>query len=174
MPAHFGLAAVLVDSRGAKEHLIIWTERSADIARDTINISEKRDGLDFFYGDRASSLKMVEFLQGVVPVRYVYLLPDGCGDLSSWMRVLPDGLLADDGRIKGSEQLISSEKQSNTANYKFTYSVEIVPVCKDDLVCLPRSQARAWGNISYVDRLGLSVHGIRRRGAGGQRGHPKA
>lgn len=53
-------------------------------------------------------------------------------------------------RVKGSEQLISSEKQSNTANYKFTYSVEIVPVCKDDLVCLPRSQARAWGNISYV------------------------
>jgi nonsense-mediated mRNA decay protein 3 len=41
----------------------------ANHTRDTINISEKRDGLDFFYGDRASSLKMVEFLQGVVPVR---------------------------------------------------------------------------------------------------------
>jgi nonsense-mediated mRNA decay protein 3 len=26
--------------------------------------------------------------------------------------------------------------------------VEIVPVCKDDLVCLPKSQAKAWGNIS--------------------------
>jgi nonsense-mediated mRNA decay protein 3 len=62
---------------------------------------------------------MTEFLAGVVPVR-----------------------------VKGSEQLISSDTHSNTSNYKFTYSVEIVPVCKDDLVCLPKSQAKAWGNIS--------------------------
>lgn len=51
-------------------------------------------------------------------------------------------------RIKGSEQLISSDTHSNTSNYKFTYSVEIVPVCKDDLVALPKSLARSWGNIS--------------------------
>jgi hypothetical protein len=98
---------------------------------------------------------MVEFLQGVVPVRYVDPLSVRCGGRGvSLDAPLSFGTLADDCRIKGSEQLISSEKQSNTANYKFTYSVEIVPVCKDDLVCLPRSQARAWGNISYVELLG--------------------
>jgi nonsense-mediated mRNA decay protein 3 len=59
--------------------------------------------------------------------------------------------------VKSSEQLISSEKQSNTANYKFTYSVEIVPVCKDDLVCLPGSQARSWGNITLVLRCSLRL-----------------
>ena len=53
-------------------------------------------------------------------------------------------------RSKGSEQLISSDTHSNTSNYKFTYSVEIVPVCKDDLVCIPRPLAKAWGNITYV------------------------
>ena len=53
-------------------------------------------------------------------------------------------------RTKGSEQLISSDTHSGTSNYKFTYSVEIVPVCKDDLVCLPKAQAKAWGNISCV------------------------
>ena len=39
-------------------------------SRDTINISEKRDGLDFFYSERNEAIKMVEFLAGVVPVRW--------------------------------------------------------------------------------------------------------
>lgn len=39
------------------------------IVRDTISINEKRDGLDFFYSERNSAIKMVEFLAGVVPVR---------------------------------------------------------------------------------------------------------
>lgn len=38
--------------------------------RDTINIAEKRDGLDFFYSERNNAIKMCEFLAGVVPVRY--------------------------------------------------------------------------------------------------------
>lgn len=100
--------------------------------RDTISINEKRDGLDFFYADRNSAIKMVEFLAGVVPVR-----------------------------SKSSEQLLSSDTHSNTANYKFTYSVEIVPICKDDLVAIPRSLARQWGNISPLticSRVGNSMH----------------
>lgn len=75
---------------------------------------------------------MVEFLASVVPVR-----------------------------SKASEQLISSDTHSNTSNYKFTYSVEIVPVCKDDLVCIPRPLARQWGNISPLticSRVGNSMH----------------
>jgi nonsense-mediated mRNA decay protein 3 len=39
------------------------------MGRDTISINEKRDGLDFFYQDRASALKMVDFLTSVVPIR---------------------------------------------------------------------------------------------------------
>lgn len=33
-------------------------------------------------------------------------------------------------KLKTSERLISTDIQNNTANYKFTFSVEIVPVCK--------------------------------------------
>lgn len=51
-------------------------------------------------------------------------------------------------RSKGSEQLLSTDTHSNTANYKFTYSVEIAPICKDDLVCIPLKQARSLSNIS--------------------------
>ncbi|GMK56739.1 hypothetical protein CspeluHIS016_0305790 [Cutaneotrichosporon spelunceum] len=100
--------------------------------KDTISISEKRDGLDFFYAERNHALKMCEFLASVVPVR-----------------------------VKGSEQLISSDTHSNTSNYKFTYSVEIVPVCKDDLVCLPKSLAKQWGNITPLtlcSRVGNTIH----------------
>lgn len=51
-------------------------------------------------------------------------------------------------RSKGSEQLLSTDTHSGTANFKFTYSVEIVPICKDDLVCIPLKQARQFSNIS--------------------------
>lgn len=43
--------------------------RSAADSRDTVNINEKRDGLDFFYTERNSAIKMCDFLASVVPVR---------------------------------------------------------------------------------------------------------
>ncbi|KAF8491110.1 NMD3 family-domain-containing protein [Gautieria morchelliformis] len=100
--------------------------------KDTISVKEVKDGLDFFYAQRSHAIRMVEFLAGVVPVR-----------------------------SKSSEQLLSTDTHSNTANYKFTYSVEIVPLCKDDLVCLPMKQARSLGNISQLTvctRVGNSFH----------------
>lgn len=64
-------------------------------------------------------------------------------------------------RTKSSEQLLSTDTHTNTANYKFTYSVEIVPICKDDLVCIPPKQARSLSNINPLTvcvRVGNSVH----------------
>ena len=100
--------------------------------KDTISVKEVRDGLDFFYSSRSHALKMVEFLAGVVPIR-----------------------------SKASEQLLSADTHSNTANFKYTYSVEIVPVCKDDLVALPSKLARSLSNISPLtlcSRVGNSLH----------------
>ncbi|KAH7099754.1 RNA binding protein [Auriculariales sp. MPI-PUGE-AT-0066] len=100
--------------------------------KDTISVKEVKDGLDFFYAHRNHAIKMVEFLAGVVPVR-----------------------------SKGSEQLLSSDTHSNISNYKFTYSVEIAPICKDDLVCLPMPLARSMSNISPLTvctRVGNSIH----------------
>ncbi|CAB4421389.1 unnamed protein product [Rhizophagus irregularis] len=100
--------------------------------KETINIKEVKDGLDFFYSNRSHAVKMVEFLNAVAPVR-----------------------------TKTSEQLISTDIHSNTSNYKFTYSVEIVPICRDDLICLPLKVARSLGNISPLVicyRVGNSIH----------------
>ena len=100
--------------------------------KETIQVKEVKDGLDFFYAQRSHAIKMVEFLAGVVPVR-----------------------------SKGSEQLLSHDTHSNVSNYKFTYSVEIAPICKDDLFCLSRDLARSLSNINPLTictRIGNSVH----------------
>ncbi|KAF8812129.1 NMD3-domain-containing protein [Phlegmacium glaucopus] len=99
--------------------------------KDTISIKEIRDGLDFFYSQRSHALKMVEFLASVAPVK-----------------------------SKSSEQLLSSDTHSHTATFKYTYSVEIIPICKDDLVCIPLKQARLLSNISPLAiciRVGNSI-----------------
>jgi nonsense-mediated mRNA decay protein 3 len=87
----------------------------------TINIKERPDGLDFFFSNRSHAMKFVDFLQAVVPVRY-----------------------------KTSDQLVSHDEHSNTYNYKYTFSVEIVPICRDDLLCLPPRVAASMGCSSPV------------------------
>ncbi|KAI8991451.1 NMD3 family-domain-containing protein [Mycotypha africana] len=89
--------------------------------KDTTNIKETKDGIDFYYGARSHAIKMVEFLSAVVPLRY-----------------------------KTSEQLISKDIHTSVSNYKFTYSAEIAPVCKDDLVCIPKKLSNTFGNINQL------------------------
>lgn len=75
---------------------------------------------------------MVDFLNAVLPIRY-----------------------------KHSKKLISHDIHSNTYNYKFTFGVEIVPISKDSLVCLPKKLAQQLGGISQmclVYRVTNSVH----------------
>ena len=99
---------------------------------DTISIKENRDGLDFYYNQRNHALKMIDFLSAVAPVKY-----------------------------KRSEELISMDTHTAVKSYKFSYSVEIVPVCRDDLVVLPRHIAHSLGNISQVvlcHKISNNVH----------------
>ncbi|KAJ9063683.1 ribosome-binding protein [Entomophthora muscae] len=105
-----------------------------NVHKDTTNIKEARDGIDFYYVQRGHAIKMCDFLMSVVPAK-----------------------------IKASEQLISTDTHSGSSNYKFTYSVEIAPVCKDDLVCLPVKTARSLGSISPLvvcTRISNSIHVI--------------
>lgn len=89
--------------------------------RDTVSIREAKDGLDFFYVQRGHALRMVDFLSTVVPIR-----------------------------VNKSEQLVSTDVHTSHSSYKFTYSVEIAPICKDDLVALPRPLAKSLGNIGQL------------------------
>ncbi|EDO17297.1 hypothetical protein Kpol_1062p4 [Vanderwaltozyma polyspora DSM 70294] len=86
---------------------------------DTISITEAKDGLDFFYAQKNHAVKMLDFLNSVVPIK-----------------------------AKKSEELISQDVHSGSATYKFSYSIEIVPICRDDLVVLPKKLAKSLSNIS--------------------------
>ncbi|KAL8844761.1 MAG: hypothetical protein Q9176_000861 [Flavoplaca citrina] len=100
--------------------------------KDTINIKETKDGLDFFYSQRNHAEKFVDFLTSVAPVR-----------------------------TKKSQELISMDIHTSTKSYKFTFSVELVPICKDDLVCLPIKLAKQAGNIAPLTlcyRVGTSIN----------------
>lgn len=100
--------------------------------KDTINIKEVKDGLDFFFAARNQADKFVDFLNSVSPVR-----------------------------SKKSHELISHDIHTSTKSFKFTFSVEIVPICKDDLVAIPIKLAKQIGNISPVGlcyRVGTHVN----------------
>lgn len=45
---------------------------------------------------------------------------------------------------------MSHDPHNNTYNYKYTYSIEIPPICKDDVVVLPPEISRQYGHISSV------------------------
>ncbi len=58
-------------------------------------------GVDFFFNNRAHALKFISFVQSVVPAKY-----------------------------RSDKQLVSHNEHSATYNYKYTFSVEIVPICR--------------------------------------------
>ena len=100
--------------------------------KETINIKETQNGLDFFFSARNHAEKFVDFLTSVAPVR-----------------------------TKKSQELISMDIHTSTKSYKFSFSVELVPICKDDLVALPIKLAKQIGNISPLTlcyRVGTSVN----------------
>ncbi|KAF2690508.1 nonsense-mediated mRNA decay protein-like protein 3 [Lentithecium fluviatile CBS 122367] len=100
--------------------------------KDTINIKEVHDGIDFYFAQRNHAEAFVDFLKAVVPVH-----------------------------VRKSQELISMDIHTSTKSFKFSYSVELVPICKDDLVVLPIPLARKIGNISPLTlchRIGTSVN----------------
>ena len=99
--------------------------------RDTLNIKEAKDGIDFFFSAKNQGEKFLDFLNSVVPVK-----------------------------VKTSQELISLDTHTSKRTFKFTMSAEIVPVCKDDLVAIPIKLAKAYGNVSPLllcYRIGTSV-----------------
>ncbi|XP_063243465.1 60S ribosomal export protein NMD3 [Bacillus rossius redtenbacheri] len=98
----------------------------------TLGIKPIHEGLDFFYSTEAYARKMVDFLVSVLPCRFQH-----------------------------SKKLVSHDIHSNIYNYKFSYSVEIVPLSKDSVVCLPQKLTRQLGGISplcLVYRVSNAVH----------------
>jgi len=98
----------------------------------TLGIKPAHEGIDFFYANQGQARKMVDFLTSVVPCRY-----------------------------QVSKTVVSQDVHNNTFNCKFTFSVEIVPVCKDCVVCLSPKLAHQLGGIGQicvVQRVSHTIH----------------
>eukprot|EP01147_Barroeca_monosierra_P009520 gene9520-1754_t len=85
----------------------------------TSRIASVSDGVDFYFMSSHDARRFVNFLEAVVPVR-----------------------------VKVSQRLISQDLSSNVYNFKYTYSAEIIPICRNDIVCLSPTISRKEGNIS--------------------------
>ncbi|KGO63162.1 Uncharacterized protein PEX2_041760 [Penicillium expansum] len=95
--------------------------------KDTVNIKEVHEGLDFFFAKRNEA----------------------------------EPILSVPSRSKKSHELISMDIHTSNASYKFNFSVEIIPICKDDLVALPIKVARSLSDISPLvicNRVGTSIN----------------
>jgi len=115
-------AAAQVRQKIDHKRTFLWLEQlilKHNAQSKCVGIAEKPDGLDFFFDVKNTAYKFVDFIGQFVPIR-----------------------------MKESKELISADIHTSTYNYKYTLSVEIAPVCREDLVCLPKQIARSNGNIS--------------------------
>ena len=102
--------------------------------KDTLNIKETNDGIDFFFSQRNQAERFVDFLSSVVPVK-----------------------------TKKSQELISMDIHTSARSLKFTFSCELIPICRDDLVALPLKLAKQIGDISPLVlcyRIGTAINTI--------------
>jgi len=64
-------------------------------------------------------------------------------------------------QVKESKELISQDHKSNKTNYKYSLSVDLAPISKDDLVEIPKSLGRELGGIGplcLIYKVTTSVH----------------
>lgn len=87
----------------------------------TTGIKPVPTGIDFFYAKLQDARKLVDFLLTVLPCKYHY-----------------------------AQELVSHDTKNNTYDYKHTFCVDIVPICRDNVVILPKKVAQSLGNMSQI------------------------
>eukprot|EP01027_Heterolobosea_sp_BB2_P017116 GEZU01024280.1.p1 GENE.GEZU01024280.1~~GEZU01024280.1.p1 ORF type:complete len:534 (-),score=181.42 GEZU01024280.1:191-1594(-) len=118
---HHWVASVQVRQKVDHKRTFLFLEQlilKHNVHKNAINIKDEPDGLDFFFNHKSHALKFIEFLKSVAPVT-----------------------------SKSSDQLISADLKSNTYNYKYSFAAEIAPICREDLVCLPKNLSTSFGGI---------------------------
>ncbi|KAF4676657.1 ribosome-binding protein [Perkinsus chesapeaki] len=92
-----------------------------DAHEKVVGIKRTPDGLDFHFGHRSHAQKFTEFVLSQVP-----------------------------SRVKQSKHLISHDSHNTTYNYKYTTLVDMCPVCKDDVVFLPKALKNKLGGVNPI------------------------
>ncbi|KAF4397202.1 hypothetical protein G4B88_009048 [Cannabis sativa] len=115
-----------------RQHTYPLSFRYISPALAAIKIKQVDKGIDFFFSNRSQGVKFVEFIAKVAPVI----------------------------RSRHDKQLISHDTKSNNYNYKYTFSVEISPICREDLICLPSKVTHIGHLLKPGDKaLGYDLYG---------------
>ncbi|VDL42306.1 unnamed protein product [Hymenolepis diminuta] len=91
------------------------------------NVKNVKGGIDFYFTVRSDAVAFTEYVGKLIPCR-----------------------------TQVSQQLKSHDVHNNTYNYKWTYLLEVVPVCKNDVVCLTKAFSSRLGmgsQILLVDKI---------------------
>jgi len=100
--------------------------------QDILKVQQMPDGLDFFFAHRSQANKLIEFLGNWAPIKKAE-----------------------------SKELVSQDLKSNTYDYKYSFAVDIAPICKDDLLFLPPKLCTALGGASPLQvctKVGNTLH----------------
>ncbi|EJW04876.1 hypothetical protein EDEG_00946 [Edhazardia aedis USNM 41457] len=129
----FWSSIVQVRQRVAHKRTLLYLEQvllKSEAYKETTNIKERRDGIDFYFQSKNPALKLVSFIKS----RFI------C-------------------RVKISERLLSEDKKSNTSKYKFSYSIELAPICKDDVIKVSERIANKYGinQINTVTKVNSNI-----------------
>lgn len=120
----FWKAVVQLRQKSSNKKTFFYLEQlilKNEIHSNCVNIKQVHEGLDFYFANKQHARRMVDFLATVVPCK-----------------------------TKTSERLVSHDIHNNTYNYKNTFSVEIAPVSKNEIVCLPSKVAKSLGNLNQI------------------------
>ncbi|BFU18771.1 nonsense-mediated mRNA decay protein 3 putative [Entamoeba histolytica] len=90
----------------------------ANAHQNATDIQEMPDGMDIFFQSVDHAKKFIDFLQTLVPLRY-----------------------------QQTKKLVSQDDHKNTYDFKVSFSVEVVPISRQDLVFLPKVNVNQLGGV---------------------------
>eukprot|EP00344_Euplotes_crassus_P007682 CAMPEP_0197012248 /NCGR_PEP_ID=MMETSP1380-20130617/61826_1 /TAXON_ID=5936 /ORGANISM="Euplotes crassus, Strain CT5" /LENGTH=606 /DNA_ID=CAMNT_0042435581 /DNA_START=28 /DNA_END=1848 /DNA_ORIENTATION=+ len=83
-----------------------------------IKVSEKDDGLDFYFKNKSGASSLKNFITSKIPIKF-----------------------------KVAKKLISHDVHTSNYNYKYTILCDIAPICRDDLCVIPKKLSNLLGGI---------------------------
>lgn len=113
-------------------HLLEQLILADGAAKGAVEIKPVKEGIDFFFDTRQHAERLVHFVGQYAMTR-----------------------------SKQSKQLVTHNEKAGTANVRHTWALDVAPLCKDDLVLLPRPTAASLGmptRLCVVAKAGRTIH----------------
>ena len=123
------------DSDGGNKGLLILElaiARNAELRKHILQVQTKKSGFDFYFPSLDKARHFCQYLAKAAPMR-----------------------------TKTSQSLVSEDVKNNTANIKHTVSLDMVPLCRDDLVVIDKHAkgvGRLSGRLCLVLKISTTVH----------------